>query len=82
MRSDLNEVRSVQSRMCLGREFQRVGAATEKAWSPQVRHLDLGIERRFASDERRQREVEARRKMRLVGAGPRPAARERGCTDI
>ena len=57
MRSDLNEVRSVQSRMCLGREFQRVGAATEKARSPQVRHLDLGMERRLALVERREREV-------------------------
>ena len=48
---------SVQSLMCCGREFQRVGAAMEKALSPQVRSLVfLGIERRFASDERRLRE--------------------------
>ena len=49
--------RSEQSRMGLGREFQRVGAAMEKALSPQVRSLVLsGGERRLASEERRLRE--------------------------
>ena len=60
----------MQSLMCCGREFQRVGAAMEKALSPQrvgaamrkalspqVRSLvRVGIERRFAFDERRLRE--------------------------
>ena len=40
--------------MCLGKEFQRVGAATEKALSPKVRCLVLGGGvRRFSSDEQR-----------------------------
>lgn len=30
------------SHRCVWREFQRVGAAVEKAWSPQVWFLDLG----------------------------------------
>ena len=47
----------MQSRICLGREFQREGAAAEKALSPQVRCLVLsGGVRRFASDERRLRD--------------------------
>ena len=46
-----------QSRICLGRAFQREGAAMEKALAPQVRCLVLsGCERRFASDDRRVRE--------------------------
>ncbi|XP_073330109.1 B-cell receptor CD22-like [Pagrus major] len=46
-------VRSVQSLMCVGRELQREGAATEKAVSPQVRCLVLcGGVRKFASEER------------------------------
>lgn len=43
--------------MCLGREFQRVGSAIEKALSPQVQCLVLsGGDRRLASEERRLRE--------------------------
>ena len=43
-----------QPRMCLGRAFQRKGAAMEKALSPQVWCLVLGgCERRLASDDRR-----------------------------
>ena len=46
---DLKFERSVQSRICVGREFQREGAATEKALSPKVRCLVLGGgDRRFA----------------------------------
>ena len=45
-----------QSRMCLGRAFQRKGAAMEKALSPQVRCLVLsGCERRLASGDLAQR---------------------------
>lgn len=43
--------------MWMGSEFQRVGAAMAKAWSPKVRCFDLvmGL-RRFKSAERRRRE--------------------------
>jgi len=44
----------VQSLMYFGREFQRRGAATEKALSPQVRCVvRVSEDRRLASDERR-----------------------------
>ena len=44
-------------RMCCGKVFQRVGADTEKALSPQVRCLvSGGTERRWASADRRSRE--------------------------
>ena len=57
MVSVLKVVRSVQSLMCCGSEFQREGASMEKALSPQVQCLvHVGIERRLASDERRLRE--------------------------
>jgi len=47
----------VQSLMGCGSEFQREGAATEKALSPQVQCLmRVGMDKRLASDERRQRE--------------------------
>lgn len=50
--------RSVQSQMSLGREFQRVGAAIEKAVSHPVRCLVLtGGDRRLASEEWSLREV-------------------------
>ena len=39
--SVLKVLSSVQSLMCLGRVFQREGAATEKALSPQVQCLVL-----------------------------------------
>ena len=56
-RGDLNVCMSLQSLMGLGSEFQRVGAATEKALSPQVRCLvRAGRERRFPADDRRARE--------------------------
>lgn len=43
-------------RMGLGSEFQREGAAMEKALSPQVRCLvRVGSDRMFPSDERRSR---------------------------
>ena len=49
--------RCVQIRMGLGSEFQREGAAMEKARSPQVRCLvHAGGERMFPSDEWRSRE--------------------------
>ena len=55
--NDLKVDRLVQSLMGLGSEFQREGAAMEKALSPQVRCLVLsGVDRRLASEERRQRE--------------------------
>ena len=48
--SVLKVLRSVQSLMCLGREFQREGAAIKKALSPHVRCLVLcGGMRKFAS---------------------------------
>ena len=48
---------SAQSLMCLGIVFQREGAATEKALSPQVQCLVLwGGVRRFASEEQRVRD--------------------------
>ena len=50
--SDLNSVGSVVFWMCLGREFQRVGAAKEKALSPHVLCLVLGTVR---TGERHQR---------------------------
>ena len=37
--SVLKVLRSVQSLMCLGREFQREGAAAKKALSAQVRRM-------------------------------------------
>jgi len=41
--------RSVASQRCFGGEFQREGAAVEKALSPQVRYLVLsGRDRRLA----------------------------------
>ena len=46
-----------QAQMCCGKGFQRVGAVTEKALSPQVLCLvSGGMERRWASDERSSRE--------------------------
>ncbi len=52
--SVLNIDRSVQSQMCLGIEFQKEGAAMEKALSPQVGCLFLdGGDRRLALEERR-----------------------------
>lgn len=55
--SDLKVDRLVQALMCLGSEFQREGAAMEKALSPQVRWLVLsGMDRRLVSEERRERE--------------------------
>ena len=55
--SVLKVLRSVQSLMCLWRELQRMGAATEKALSPQVQCLVLcdGV-RKFASEEWRVRD--------------------------
>ena len=48
--------RSEQVRIGLGRVFQREGAATLKALSPQVQCLVMGgSDRRFVSEERRQR---------------------------
>ena len=40
--------------MWMGRAFQREGAATEKALSPQVRHLVLMVFRVFAPADLRQ----------------------------
>lgn len=37
--TDLNQGRSVQSQMCVGRDFQREGAATEKSQSSPVQCL-------------------------------------------
>ena len=49
-------MRSVQSQRDLGSEFQKVGAATEKALSPKVQCLVMRVvKRRLASDERRLR---------------------------
>ena len=49
--------------MWLGREFQRDGAATEKALSPQVRSLVLGVLSVVVSvDLRRRVEVWGRRR--------------------
>ena len=53
----LNVDKFGQFRMCNGSAFQRVGAATEKALSPQVRCLvSGGRERRWAPEDRRSRE--------------------------
>ena len=41
--------------MGMGRVFQREGAATEKALSPQVRSLVLGIFKQFVSPDLRLR---------------------------
>ena len=52
--SALKVLRSVQSLMCLGREFQREGAATGKALLPQVQCLvQCGGVRKVASEELR-----------------------------
>ena len=59
MSSFLKVSRSEQARSGGGREFQRVGAAIEKALSPQVRSLVLqGRDRRLESEERRERDGE------------------------
>ena len=48
---------SAQSLVCLGRLFQREGAATEKALSPQVRCSVLcGGVRKFAFEKQRVRD--------------------------
>jgi len=43
LRACLKEGRVGDCQMWMGREFQREGAATEKALSPQVRSLVLGF---------------------------------------
>ena len=45
MRAVLKMSRVAESRMSLGREFQRVGAATLKALSPKVQRSLLGVAR-------------------------------------
>ena len=42
--------------MSWGREFQSLEAALEKALSPELRRLDLGVERRLAEMDLRDRE--------------------------
>ena len=56
MRRDWNIVRESDSLMSGGREFQSLGAALEKALSPKLRRLDLGVERRPAEVDLRDRE--------------------------
>lgn len=52
MRDFLKVESEEESLMCFGSEFQRVGAAMEKALSPQVRCLVLvGGDRRLASED-------------------------------
>ena len=52
----LNAVREEESLMDWGSEFQRMGAATEKALSPQdLRLVRVGRDRRLAVAERRER---------------------------
>ncbi len=36
-----------------GRDFQRVGTATLKAWSPKIRRQEQGMERRSKSEDRK-----------------------------
>ena len=54
--ADLKEERVGETLMWEGREFQRVGAATEKARSPQVRSLVQGTCSRLAEMDLRNRE--------------------------
>ena len=56
MRAVLNAVVEGASLMALGSAFHNVGAATEKARSPQVRRLVLGTCRRPASPDLRVRD--------------------------
>ena len=53
MSSDLKLSRVGELRIKMGREFQRVGAATLKALSPKVLSLVRGTERRPVSDDRK-----------------------------
>lgn len=56
LRFVLKELSVEQSLMCLGREFQKVGAAMEKALSPHVLSLvRVGGDRRLASADQRSR---------------------------
>ena len=56
LREALNTASVEDSLMCNGSGFQRVGAATEKALSPQVRLFVVWvISRRFAFPDRRGR---------------------------
>ena len=56
LRADLKEERVGETLMWEGSEFQRVGAATEKARSPQVRHSVRGTFSRLAEMDLRNRE--------------------------
>ena len=57
LREDLNTERVGASLMCSGSGFQRVGAATEKALSPQVRLFGMWVySRSFSLSDRRERE--------------------------
>lgn len=70
LRRYLKVGKSEQSRMGLGRKFQRVGAAMEETLSPLVRCLVLsGGETRFASVERRPREQGGKAAGRLIVEG-------------
>ena len=62
-------VREEESLMDWGSEFQRVGAATEKALPPQdLRLVRVGRDRRLAAAERRER-VGVREEVSQVGWG-------------
>ena len=56
MRADLKVSRVGALRTAMGREFQRVGAATLKALPPKVRRLVRGVESRPMPRDRRFRE--------------------------
>ena len=56
LRADLKEERVGETLMWEGSEFQRVGAATEKARSPQVRRSVRGTCSRLAEMDLRNRE--------------------------
>ena len=45
LRRDLKTVRDSESRRSWGREFQSLGAATEKALSPKMQSVDVGMDR-------------------------------------
>ena len=69
LRRHLKVCKDWQLRISWGKEFHRVGAETEKAWSP-YNVLVLGVTRRCLSDDLRWRwgEYWVRRSCRYVGA--------------
>ena len=56
LRRDWKTVRDSEALMSWGSAFQSLGAAREKALSPKLRSLDLGVERRSAEEDLRDRE--------------------------